>query len=59
MIPADHRFRPLPGDPDVCRECRDARLAPQHFGDHTRPLVPVPGFTSPTVMSVGTREGRS
>jgi hypothetical protein len=45
VITGDHRFRPLLGDPAVCAECKSPKLAPQHFGEYTGPVVPVPGFT--------------
>jgi hypothetical protein len=45
MTSTDHRFRPLILDATHCAECRDERVALQHFGEHKGPVVPLLGFT--------------
>lgn len=43
MTAVDHRFIPRPGF-DRCVKCDEPRDHAGHFGDHVKPIAPVPGF---------------
>lgn len=46
----DHRFRKGIIFAKLCLECASPKSAPQHFGEHTGPVVPVPGFAAKAMM---------